>query len=100
MHGRRTPNLRQNFCILNDKYKVIRLTNYNSMTGYPLGVYVKAEDGYGTVLEKYFLFREHTVFKDKNIKLYYKHPSSGWTGGDNKSGEERRNTHAYEGTVY
>lgn len=83
-----------------DKYKVIRLTNYNSMTGYPLGVYVTAEDGYGTVLEKYFLFRSVTVFKDKNIKLYYKHPSSGWTEGDNKSGAEWRYTPAQEGTLF
>ena len=83
-----------------DKYKVICLTNYNSMTGYPLGVYVKAEDGYGTVLEKYFLFRGHTGFKDKNIKLYYKHPSSGWTEGDNKSGAEWRYTPAKEGTLF
>ena len=83
-----------------DEYKVIRLTNYNSMTGYPLGVYVKAEDGYGTVLERYFLFRSYTVFKDKNIKLYYKHPSSGWTEGDNKSGAEWRYTPAKDGTLF
>lgn len=83
-----------------DKYKVICLRNYNSMTGYPLGVYVTAEDGYGTVLEKYFLFRSATVFKDKNIKLYYKHPSSGWTEGDNKSGAEWRYTPAQEGTLF
>ena len=83
-----------------DKYKVICLTNYNSMTGYPLGVYVKAEDGYGTVLEKYFLFRSYTVFNDKNIKLYYKHPSSGWTEGDNKSGAEWRFTPAKDGTLF
>jgi len=71
------------------------------MTGYPLGVYVTAEDGYGTVLEKYFLFRSVTVFKDKNIKLYYKHPSSsGWTEGDNKSGAEWRYTPAKEGTLF
>lgn len=94
------PKLTAELLYSYDKYKVIRLTNYNSMTGYPLGVYVKAEDGYGTVLEKYFLFREHTVFKDKNIKLYYKHPSSGWTEGDNKSGAEWRYTPAKEGTLF
>lgn len=94
------PKLTAELLYSYDKYKVIRLTNYNSMTGYPLGVYVKAEDGYGTVLEKYFLFREHTVFKDKNIKLYYKHPSSGWTEGDNKSGAEWRFTPAKDGTLF
>lgn len=83
-----------------DKYKVICLRNYNAMTGYPLGVYVKAEDGYGTVLEKYFLFRSATVFRDKNIKLYYKHPSSGWKEGDNKSGAEWLYTPAKEGTLF
>lgn len=94
------PKLTAELLYSYDKYKVIRLTNYNSMTGYPLGVYVKAEDGYGTVLEKYFLFREHTVFKGKNIKLYYKHPSSGWTEGDNKSGAEWRFTPAKDGTLF
>lgn len=94
------PKLTAELLYSYDKYKVIRLTNYNSMTGYPLGVYVKAEDGYGTVLEKYFLFRSVTVFKDKNIKLYYKHPSSGWTEGDNKSGAEWRYTPAQEGTLF
>lgn len=91
-----TPELLEYY----DEFKVICLTNYNSMTGYPLGVYVTAEDGYGTVLEKYFLFRSVTVFKDKNIKLYYKHPSSGWTEGDNKSGAEWRYTPAKEGTLF
>ena len=91
-----TPELLEYY----DEFKVICLTNYNSMTGYPLGVYVKAEDGYGTVLEKYFLFRSVTVFKDKNIKLYYKHPSSGWTEGDNKSGAEWRFTPAKDGTLF
>lgn len=91
-----TPELLEYY----DEFKVICLTNYNSMTGYPLGVYVTAEDGYGTVLEKYFLFRSYTVFKDKNIKLYYKHPSSGWTEGDNKSGAEWRYTPAKEGTLF
>lgn len=94
------PKLAADMLYYYDKYKVIRLTNYNSMTGYPLGVYVKAEDGYGTVLEKYFLFRQRTVFKDKNIKLYYKHPSSGWTEGDNKSGAEWRFTPAKDGTLF
>lgn len=94
------PKLAAELLYYYDKYKVIRLTNYNSMTGYPLGVYVKAEDGYGTVLEKYFLFRSVTVFKDKNIKLYYKHPSSGWTEGDNKSGAEWRYTPAKDGTLF
>lgn len=94
------PKLAADMLYYYDKYKVIRLTNYNSMTGYPLGVYVKAEDGYGTVLEKYFLFRQRTVFKDKNIKLYYKHPSSGWTEGDNKSGAEWRYTPAKDGTLF
>ncbi len=94
------PKLTAELLYSYDKYKVIRLTNYNSMTGYPLGVYVKAEDGYGTVLEKYFLFRQRTVFKDKNIKLYYKHPSSGWTEGDNKSGAEWRYTPAKDGTLF
>lgn len=94
------PKLAVDMLYYYDKYKVIRLTNYNSMTGYPLGVYVKAEDGYGTVLEKYFLFRQRTVFKDKNIKLYYKHPSSGWTEGDNKSGAEWRFTPAKDGTLF
>ena len=91
-----TPELLEYY----DEFKVICLTNYNSMTGYPLGVYVTAEDGYGTVLEKYFLFRSYTVFKDKNIKLYYKHPSSGWTEGDNKSGAEWRYTPAKDGTLF
>lgn len=91
-----TPELLEYY----DEFKVICLTNYNSMTGYPLGVYVTAEDGYGTVLEKYFLFRSSTVFEDKNIKLYYKHPSSGWTEGDNKSGAEWRYTPAKEGTLF
>lgn len=94
------PKLTAELLYYYDKYKVILLTNYNSMTGYPLGVYVKAEDGYGTVLEKYFLFRQRTVFKDKNIKLYYKHPSSGWTEGDNKSGAEWRYTPAKDGTLF
>lgn len=94
------PKLAADMLYYYDKYKVILLTNYNSMTGYPLGVYVKAEDGYGTVLEKYFLFRQRTVFKDKNIKLYYKHPSSGWTEGDNKSGAEWRFTPAKDGTLF
>ena len=94
------PKLAADMLYYYDRYKVILLTNYNSMTGYPLGVYVKAEDGYGTVLEKYFLFRQRTVFKDKNIKLYYKHPSSGWTEGDNKSGAEWRFTPAKEGTLF
>lgn len=94
------PKLTAELLYYYDKYKVILLRNYNSMTGYPLGVYVKAEDGYGAVLEKYFLFRERTVFKDKNIKLYYKHPSSGWTEGDNKSGAEWRYTPAQEGTLF
>lgn len=94
------PKLAADMLYYYDKYKVILLTNYNSMTGYPLGVYVKAEDGYGTVLEKYFLFRLRTVFKDKNIKLYYKHPSSGWTEGDNKSGAEWRFTPAKDGTLF
>ena len=94
------PKLAADMLYYYDRYKVIRLTNYNSMTGYPLGVYVKAEDGYGTVLEKYFLFRQRTVFKDKNIKLYYKHPSSGWTEGDNKSGAEWRFTPAKDGTLF
>lgn len=95
------PKLAAELLYYYDKYKVICLTNYNSMTGYPLGVYVTAEDGYGTVLEKYFLFRSVTVFKDKNIKLYYKHPSSsGWTEGDNKSGAEWRYTPAKEGTLF
>lgn len=94
------PKLAADMLYYYDKYKVIRLTNYNSMTGYPLGVYVKAEDGYGTVLEKYFLFRQRTVFKDKNIKLYYKHPSSGWTEGDNKSGAEWRFTPGKDGTLF
>lgn len=94
------PKLAADMLYYYDRYKVIRLTNYNSMTGYPLGVYVKAEDGYGTVLEKYFLFRQRTVFKDKNIKLYYKHPSSGWTEGDNKSGAELRFTPAKDGTLF
>lgn len=94
------PKLTAELLMSYDKYKVICLTNYNSMTGYPLGVYVKAEDGYGTVLEKYFLFRSYTVFNDKNIKLYYKHPSSGWTEGDNKSGAEWRFTPAKEGTLF
>ena len=94
------PKLAADMLYYYDKYKVICLTNYNSMTGYPLGVYVKAEDGYGTVLEKYFLFRQRTVFKDKNIKLYYKHPSSGWTEGDNKSGAEWRFTPAKDGTLF
>lgn len=94
------PKLAADLLYYYDEYKVIRLTNYNSMTGYPLGVYVTAEDGYGTVLEKYFLFRSATVFKDKNIKLYYKHPSSGWTEGDNKSGAEWRYTPAKEGTLF
>ena len=94
------PKLVADLLYYYDEYKVIRLTNYNSMTGYPLGVYVTAEDGYGTVLEKYFLFRSATVFKDKNIKLYYKHPSSGWTEGDNKSGAEWRYTPAKEGTLF
>lgn len=94
------PKLAADMLYYYDKYKVILLTNYNSMTGYPLGVYVKAEDGYGTVLEKYFLFRQRTVFKDKNIKLYYKHPSSGWTEGDNKSGAEWRYTPAKDGTLF
>ena len=40
------------------------------------------------------------MFKDKNIKLYYKHPSSGWTEGDNKSGAEWRYTPAQEGTLF
>lgn len=95
------PKLAAELLYYYDKYKVICLRNYNSMTGYPLGVYVTAEDGYGTVLEKYFLFRSYTVFKDKNIKLYYKHPSSsGWTEGDNKSGAEWRYTPAKEGTLF
>lgn len=94
------PKLAADMLYYYDRYKVILLTNYNSMTGYPLGVYVKAEDGYGTVLEKYFLFRQRTVFKDKNIKLYYKHPSSGWTEGDNKSGAEWRFTPAKDGTLF
>lgn len=94
------PKLAAELLYYYDKYKVICLRNYNSMTGYPLGVYVTAEDGYGTVLEKYFLFRSVTVFKDKNIKLYYKHPSSGWTEGDNKSGAEWRYTPAQEGTLF